>query len=215
MSLALILTTLLAANAPADRVPERASLSIGPGERLSAVLTGVDQQHENQRPRLTIKLTKSGQAERKLVVDLTPEKYPELANLILGSFFWTVEANMMDLGGKQVARIGVFAGTGEDLMEANEIAILLDIEQEPKLLWIGLGDREVNRFDVCMIKTVASFRLMKDGQLERRTRSVKHIGKVEDGDEGMAAYARDCKTPKRQVQVFPFLAGQRDAGPDG
>jgi hypothetical protein len=214
MSLTLILIALLAANAPAA-TPERANLSIALGERLSATLSGVDQQHDDQRPRITIKLKKSAEAEKTIVLDLTPEKYPDLADVILGSFFWGVDATMEDLRGKQVARIGVYGRTGEDLMVMDEIAILLDVSQEPKVIWMGLGNREENRFDVCMIETRASFRLTKDGQLERRTRSVKHVKKVGDDDPGMALYARKCVAAKPRVDTFPLGAGQQGIAPDG
>jgi hypothetical protein len=213
MPCALIVIALVAATALAA-TPERAELSISPGQRLSAILSGVDQQHDNQRPRIAIRLKKSAVAEKTLVLELTPEKHPDLAGVILGSFFWRVEATIEDLGGKQVARIGVYGRTGEDLMVMDEIAILIDVNSEPQVIWMGLGNREENRFDVCVIETRASFRLTKDGQLERRTRSVKHVNKVGDDDPEMAQYVRECKTPKRRVEMFPLAASQYGVAPD-
>ena len=96
----------------------------------------------------------------------------------------------------------------------DEIAILLDTTPQLKVIWLGLGNRNENRFDVCTIETRASFRLTKNGDLERRAHSVKHVRKVARDDEGMALYVRKCVAPKPRVDTFPLGAGQQGVAPD-
>ena len=192
---------LLAAE-KAPPTPERASVSIPPDLQVSAVLTGVDQTHERQRPEVSIGLTRAGQAEQELALKFTPEKYPQLKDVIEASFFWDIAASTVKLGDKQVARISLYGRTGEDLMVVDEIAILVDLDDTPRVLWLGLGDRGTNQFDVCVVDTKSTFSLTKDGLLERRTRSKKHVAKVDPEDEGMAHYVRNCKAPKRTVETF-------------
>jgi hypothetical protein len=190
---------------------ERAGVAIGPGVRLTAVLTGVEDGKPEKRPRLSIGVKRAGQVEKKLGLEFTPDKYPQFKDVIEASFFWGVETTAVKLGDKQVARVGLYGRTGEDLMVIDEIAILVDVDDMPRVLWLGPGDRQTNDFDVCLVNTKARFRLTEDGRLERRTRSKKYVAKVPKGDD-MMLYVRRCKAPEPKVEVFPLSAVPGGAG---
>ena len=164
-----------------------------------------------QRPRLSIGVTRAGQAEKKLELEFTPDKFPQFKDVIEASFSWGVETTAVKLGDKKVARVGLYGRTGEDLMVMDEIAILVDVDDTPRVLWLGPGDRATNNFDVCLVNTKATFRLTDDGRLERRTRSKKYVAKVQ-ADDAMIEYVRGCKAPKPRVEVFPLNAVAGDAG---
>ena len=184
--------------------PERSRLALGQDTELELVstLTGVDQIHAGQKPHLAI-VRRKGQVARVLTLDFSSAKYPGLAEVIERSFFWTIQSSFVKLGSKRVARVGLLGRTGEDLMVLQEIAILVDVDGEsPKLLWIGLGDREENQFDACMTKRLATFKLARPGVLERTWSSTMSLGRPEKGD-GFGDYRRNCRAAPERQDTFP------------
>lgn len=187
--------------------PERSRLALGQdtelvSPELVSTLTGVDQIHAGQKPHLAI-LQRKGQVARVLTLDFSAAKYPGLAEVIERSFFWTIQSSFVKLGSKRVARVGLLGRTGEDLMVLQEIAVLVDVDGEsPKVIWIGLGDREENQFDACMTKTLATFKLGRPGVLERTWRSTMSLGRPEKGD-GFGDYRRNCRAAPERHDTFP------------
>ena len=93
---------------------------------------------------------------------------------------------------------------GEDLMVLQEIVILVDVDGEtPRLLWLGLGDREENAFDACVVTTRATFKLARPGVLERTRRSTKWVTRMTDPE--LDDYRRDCRAPAARRDEFPLV----------
>ena len=188
----------------ADDAPERSHLSLGADAELIATVTGVDQETAGQRPHLEIVRRKQGQPANAVAFDFTPAKYPALARVIESSFFWAVESSLVDLGAGRIARVGLLGRTGEDLMVLQEIAILVDVGgPNLKILWVGLGDRESNQFDACVIQTHATFSLAKPGLLQRTWQSTKSVSRGPK-DDPYDDYRRKCRAPAVRRDQFPF-----------
>jgi hypothetical protein len=187
-------------------LPVRSRLVLGRDGELVAALTGVDQIHDGQTPHLEIALRR-GHATGALRFDFSPAKYPALADVIAPSFFWVVDSALVQLGSKRVARVSLTGRTGEDLMVLQEIAILVDVDAEtPKLLWLGLGDREENTFDTCLVYTHATFDLPRPGTLQRTSRSSKKVSRGPK-DDVLDDYRRNCRAPPVRRDEFPLAGG--------
>ncbi len=186
-------------------LPVRSRLALGGDGELISTLTGVDQVNDGQTPHLEI-TRRRGHAGGVLTFDFSPAKYPALAEVIRPSFLWTVDSSFVHLGSKRIARVRLVGRTGQDLMVLQEIAILVDVDgDKPKLLWLGLGDREENRFDVCVVDTRATFRLAAPGVLERTRRSTRWASRTVE-DESIGDYRRTCRAAPKATETFP-LAG--------
>lgn len=188
-----------------DEAPEISHLAVGQDVDLTIALSGVDQEHDGQKPHLEISSRRAGRTAGAVVLDFTTSKYPELADVIGPSVFWSIESSVAELGPKRVGRVGLVGRAGDDLAVMQEIAILLDVESEPRVLWIGRGDREVNQFDVCVIETHTDFRMPRPSTLERTERSTRVVSRSEDGDPH-AGYRKRCKAPPPRRDRYPLPA---------
>jgi hypothetical protein len=184
-------------------LPVRTRLTLGTDGELVSSLTGVDQQHDGQTPHLEIR-SRRGNVGGALTFDFSASEYPQLADVIGPSFFWTVASSFVDLGSKRIARVGVMGRAGEDLMVLQEIVVLVDVDGEtPKLLWLGLGDREENTFDACVVTTRATFKLARPGILARTRRSTKWVTRMTDPE--LDDYRRNCRASPKTTDTFPLL----------
>jgi hypothetical protein len=190
--------------AAGDDAPESSRLSLGADTELVATVTGVAQKTAGRSPHLEIVRRKPGQAASAVAFDFTPAKYPALAQVIESSFFWAVESSLVALGPSRIVRIGLLGRTGEDLMVLQEIALLVDADGPSlKVVWVGLGDRESNQFDACIVQTHATFTLARPGLLQRTWRSTKSISRGTK-DDPYDDYRRKCRAPAVRRDEFPF-----------
>ena len=188
-----------------SELPVRSRLALGADAELISTLSGVDQDNDGQTPHLEI-TRRRGHAAGVLTFDFSSAKYPAFADVIQPSFFWTVESSFVQLGSKRIARVGLVGRAGDDLMVLQEIAILVDLDGEtPRLLWLGLGDREENTFAACVVTTRATFKLARWGVLERTRRSTKWVTRMTDPE--LDEYRQKCHAPAVQREEFP-LAGE-------
>jgi hypothetical protein len=187
--------------------PESSRLPLGKGTELVTTLTGVDEESQEGTPRLEIAVTRRrGVASPSLLVELTPARYPVLAEVLKSSQFWTLKSWVIQLGKRRVVRVGLVGQVGDDLAVVQEIALLVAIEGDPKLLWIGLGSRKESQFDVCIVDTFVSFRPAGAGKVERRASPEMWVDPPPKGTEEdpFADYRKDCKKPPPRTDVFPL-----------
>jgi hypothetical protein len=208
MSHLLLALLILGSPGKGDAAPtNRTHLALGKDADLTATLSNVKEQDADQRPHLEITVQRFGKVIGTLTLDFAPERYPAFAEVLGASWLWIVDSSLIDLGPARVARLSLVGRAGEDLMVVQEIAILVEIEAEPTVLWLGLGDREENFFDACMTQTVATFRITQPGTLERRLKSTKRVSRGSK-DDPFSEYRKQCKAPAEKRDVFLVGGGQ-------
>jgi hypothetical protein len=122
---------------------------------------------------------------------------------------WTVRVSRTKLGGQKLIMVSLVTKWGGNLLATYEIVVFF---RESGLslipLWSGIGDWEENRFDICLLKARASFKLetsVKDegrGKLERTTRIDRRKGKGPVDEEPAKQVQRECVVVPVQRDVF-------------
>lgn len=117
---------------------------------------------------------------------------------------WTLRLTRTRLGGQDLAKVSLGTKWGGNLIASAEIVGLFrESADSLTLVWNGIGDWEENRFDICLLKARASFKLdtsIKDqgrGKFERTTRIARRKGTAPLDEEPAKQVQKECA----QVQL--------------
>lgn len=117
---------------------------------------------------------------------------------------WTLDLQSRPIGGFVPVR--VTARWGEDLAVAQEIVFLFDLSAgAPRQVWCGLGSRLENRFDHCLLRTDARFRVMRS-RLLRTVVATRRLVPAELDAQLAKQVRSQCRAAPRSRRAFPLPA---------
>jgi hypothetical protein len=112
---------------------------------------------------------------------------------------WTLRLTRNRLGGQDLMKISLGTKWGGNLLASYEIVgFFRETADGLTVLWSGIGDWEENRFDICLLKARASFKLgtsLKDqgrGKFERTTRITRRKGTAPVDEEPAKQVQKEC-----------------------
>jgi hypothetical protein len=112
---------------------------------------------------------------------------------------WTLRLTRTRLGGQDLAKVSLGTKWGGNLLASYEIVgFLRETADSLTVVWSGIGDWEENRFDICLLKAHASFKLetsIKDqgrGKFERTTRITRRKGTAPIDEEPAKQVQKEC-----------------------
>jgi hypothetical protein len=162
-------------------------------------------------PRLVAAVADPGGALRRADLAVTAADDKRVREVGATADEWKVKVVRAGLSGEQMMRVELTARGGGNLLGSYEILALLRMGKEVLVpLWIGMGSWEEDRFQICLVKARATFKLERTGEgppaLERITRIQRRKGPAPVDDEPSKQVEKECAGPLTERQVFPLAA---------
>src|SRR5262249_14517981 len=118
---------------------------------------------------------------------------------------WTVEVVPDHLGKTDVIRISVISKYGADFVVIQEVIAFFVVSGTPAtMMWSGTGDRHLVLLDSCFIDENVTFRVRKDGVLERITKSRKTFRNADLAEPVAQDLRARCIAPASKRETFPL-----------
>jgi hypothetical protein len=120
---------------------------------------------------------------------------------------WTINVGRIRLGGEPLLRVALTAHWGGNLLSTYQIVAFFRPAREALVpLWLGVGDWQEDRFQICLVKARAAFTLRRGagGQrtLERITRLQVRKGPAPADDEPSRQVQKECVLPPTERRAF-------------
>jgi hypothetical protein len=146
---------------------------------------------------------------RRLSLRLASGQDKRMAEITPAAEQWTIGIDRTRLGGDRLIRIRLTASWGGNQLYRHDlIALVRESGDGLRPVWIGLGDWQENRFDICLLSGRTSFRLLPpaDGKgparLERLTRIQRRRGTAPVDEAPARQVQKECEPPPGQRDIF-------------
>ena len=159
--------------------------------------------------KLVVAVTRHNEVARHLATTIDPSTDKRVAEALRSGEEWALRVSRTRLGGQDLTKVSLQTKWGGNLLASYEIvAFFREAGDGLALLWSGIGDWEENRFDICLLKARASFRLDTSvksearGRFERTTRITRRKGPAPVEEELAKQVQKECVAPPVQREVF-------------